>query len=98
MTVEQKMENLQANLKPILQHLGWTQAYLGEKLDVSRQMMNALLNGKTKFNKRHFLAICYVVGQAFKLGEITQEQFEIFNVALEKKISGTKKTIIVTFE
>lgn len=71
---ERLVRRLQENLSAVRKAAGWTTERLGQELDISRQSVSALENGRTTMTKVHYLAIRSVFerevaeGQNLKLG------------------------------
>ncbi len=61
--VADKVERLQKYLSIIRTSAGWSASELGEKLDVSRQMISNLENGRNKMTKMQYLAIRQVLAE-----------------------------------
>ena len=58
---EEKITRLQENLSLIRTCAGWSAAALGEQLDVSRQMVSSLENGRNRMTRMQYLAIRKVI-------------------------------------
>lgn len=56
----EKKQRLQKHLSLLRNCAGWSATTLGEKLDVSRQMVSNLENGRNKMTQMQYLAICKV--------------------------------------
>lgn len=55
--MNEKAQRLQNHLSLIRTCAGWSASVLGEKLDVSRQMVSNLENGRNKMTRMQYLAI-----------------------------------------
>ena len=61
--MNEKVKRLQKYLSVIRTSAGWSASELGEKLDVSRQMISNLENGHNKMTMMQYLAIRQVLAE-----------------------------------
>ncbi len=92
--MDDKVERLQTHLALIRTCAGWSSAQLGEKLGVTRQMINNLESGRNKMTMMQYLAIRHVLAEEIsssKKNKDTQMLQDVIRVLVDEPENFTKE-------
>ena len=98
--MDEKVILLQKNLALIRTCAGWSAAELGEKLDVSRQMVSNLETGRNKMTQMQYLAIRQVLAEEIEKSaskDDTQMLKDVIRVLVDepKRFSEEQRTRVL---
>ena len=98
--MDEKVILLQKNLALIRTCAGWSAAELGEKLDVSRQMVSNLETGRNKMTQMQYLAIRQVLAEEIEKSaskDDTQMLKDVIRVLVDepKRFSEEQRTLVL---
>jgi DNA-binding XRE family transcriptional regulator len=77
MSNQNKIKRLQKNLSSIRKILGWTAEALGEKIDVSKQTISNIENGKTTMSLAQYKILCSVIKEEIETREKISKAVEL---------------------
>lgn len=78
--IQKEKDILRSNLKLLLSFIKWNQQDLAKELELSRQMVNAIICGRNTLTTVEYFAIRYVLLRRAEELSIPKEDLEVFFV------------------